>query len=37
MKVFISYATQDEALADRVVSALQQASIDTWYDKQEIV
>lgn len=37
MKVFISYSTKDGPLADRVVSALKQASIDTWYDKQEII
>lgn len=36
MKVFISYASQDAAVAEQVVTALRQAGIDIWYDKQEI-
>jgi hypothetical protein len=37
MKVFISYSSKEEPLADRVVAAVQQASIETWYGKREIM
>lgn len=37
MKVFISYATQDEALATRLVASLESAGLDAWYKKREIM
>lgn len=37
MKVFISYSRKDEALADKVVASLEEAGLDAWYDKREIV
>ncbi|HEY6327779.1 MAG TPA: toll/interleukin-1 receptor domain-containing protein [Blastocatellia bacterium] len=37
MRVYISYSTKDEPIADQVVSALQRAGIDAWYGKREIL
>jgi hypothetical protein len=37
MKVFISYAHKDEALAAKVVTSLEKAGLDAWYDKREIM
>ncbi len=37
MKVFISYAHMDEALAAKVVTSLEKAGLDAWYDKREIM
>jgi hypothetical protein len=37
MKVFISYSSKDEALATRLVAALEAAGLDAWYQKREIL
>ena len=37
MKVFISYSSKDEALAARLVAALEKAGLDAWYQKREIM
>jgi hypothetical protein len=37
MKVFISYAGKDEALASKVVASLEEAGLDAWYSKREIM
>src|ERR1044072_3894836 len=37
MKVFISYSRKDEALASKVVAILEEAGLDAWYDKREIM
>lgn len=37
MKVFISHSSKDEALAAKVVSYLEHAGLDVWYDKREIM
>lgn len=37
MKVYISYSRKDEALADNVVTSLEEAGIDAWYGKREIM
>lgn len=37
MKVFISYAHKDKALAAKVVASLEKAGLDAWYDKREIM
>lgn len=37
MKVFISYSSKDEALADKVVESLEEAGLDAWYKKREIL
>jgi len=37
MKVFVSYSNKDEALASKVVSYLEQAGLDVWYDGREIM
>jgi len=37
MKVFISYSQKDEALATRVVASLEDAGLDAWYSKREIM
>jgi hypothetical protein len=37
MKVFISHSSKDEALASKVVSHLERAGLDVWYDKREIM
>lgn len=37
MKVFISYAREDEALASRLVTSLEEAGLDAWYTKREIL
>jgi hypothetical protein len=37
MKVFISYWSKDEALATKVVGSLEEAGLDVWYDKREIM
>ncbi len=36
MQVFISYASKDEALAQRVVESLEAAGLDAWWEKREI-
>ncbi|HBB95829.1 MAG TPA: toll/interleukin-1 receptor domain-containing protein [Blastocatellia bacterium] len=37
MKVFISYASKDEALARKLTASLEDAGLDAWYDKREIL
>lgn len=37
MKVFISYASQDQALATKLVHSLEEAGLDAWYDQREIM
>jgi hypothetical protein len=37
MKVFISYASKDEALASKLVASLEEAGLDAWYKKREIL
>lgn len=37
MKVFISYASKDEALASKLAASLEEAGLDAWYDKREIL
>jgi hypothetical protein len=37
MKVFISHSSKDEALTTKVVSSLEQAGLDVWYDQREIM
>ncbi len=37
MKVFISYSQKDEALASRVVASLEEAGLDAWFSKREIM
>jgi hypothetical protein len=37
MKVFISYIGKDGALAKEVVVSLEDAGLDAWYDKREIL
>lgn len=37
MKVFISHSSKDEALASKVVSSLERAGLEVWYDKREIM
>jgi len=37
MKVFISYSPKDEALATKIVGALEEAGLDAWYKKREIM
>jgi len=37
MKVFISYASKDEALARKLAASLDDAGLDAWYDKREIL
>jgi lactate dehydrogenase-like 2-hydroxyacid dehydrogenase len=37
MKVFISHSSKDEALAAKVVSYLERAGLDVWYDEREIM
>jgi len=37
MKVFISHSSQDEMLAGNIVSYLEKAGFDVWYDKREIM
>jgi len=37
MKVFISYVSKDEALATKVVESLEDAGLDAWYKKREIM
>jgi hypothetical protein len=38
MKVFISYASKkDEPLADKIVASLEEAGLDAWYKKREIL
>jgi TIR domain len=37
MKVFISYSSKDEALATRLVASLEDAGLDAWYQKREIM
>jgi hypothetical protein len=37
MKVFISYASKDEPLATKIVASLEEAGLDAWYKKREIL
>jgi hypothetical protein len=37
MKVFISHSSKDEALAAKITSYLENAGLDVWYDKREIM
>lgn len=37
MKVFISHSNQDEALASEIVSSLEGAGLEVWYDRREII
>jgi hypothetical protein len=37
MKVFISYASKDEPLATKLVESLEEAGLDAWYNKREIL
>ena len=37
MKVFISYSSKDEALATKIVESLEDAGLDAWYKKREIM
>lgn len=37
MKVFISYSSKDEALASKLVEALEGAGLDAWYKKREVM
>ena len=37
MKVFISYSSKDEALADKIAHSLEEAGLDAWYTKREIL
>jgi hypothetical protein len=37
MKVFISYSSKDEALATKIVHSLEEAGLDAWYKKREIL
>lgn len=37
MKVFISYSHKDEALAGKVTAVLEEAGLEAWYDKREVM
>jgi hypothetical protein len=37
MKVFVSYSSKDEALATKIVQSLEDAGLDAWYKKREIL
>jgi len=37
MKVFISYSSKDEGLATQIVQSLEEAGLDAWYKKREIL
>jgi len=37
MKVFINYSSKDEALATKIVESLEDAGLDAWYKKREIL
>src|SRR5260221_12995564 len=37
MKVFISYSSKDEALATKIVASLEDAGLDAWFNKREIM
>lgn len=37
MKVFISHSSRDEALVSKVVSYLEQAGFEVWYDEREVL
>jgi len=37
MKVFVSYSSKDEALATKIVASLEDAGLDAWYKKREIL
>jgi len=37
MKVFISYSSKDEALASKLVESLEDAGLDAWYTKREVM
>ena len=34
--VFLSYASEDAAAADRIATALRSAGIEVWFDKSEL-
>lgn len=36
MKIFISHSSKDEELASRVVSYLEKAGLDVWYDQRDV-
>ena len=37
MKVFISHSDHDEALASKIVSSLEDAGLEVWYDRREVL
>lgn len=37
MKVFISHSRRDETLVSRIVSYLEQAGFDVWYEEREVL
>lgn len=37
MKVFINYSSKDEALATKIVKSLEDAGLEAWYKKREIL
>src|SRR5262245_44246631 len=37
MKVFISYSPKDEAIATELVASLEDAGLDAWFKKREIL
>lgn len=37
MKVFISYSSKDEALATKLVHSLEDAGLDAWFKKREVL
>jgi len=37
MKVFISHSSKDEVLVSKIASYLEDAGLDVWYDKREIM
>ena len=37
MKVFISHSSRDEALASKIVSYLEHAGFEVWYDEREVM
>ncbi|PYS24893.1 MAG: hypothetical protein DMF72_03810 [Acidobacteria bacterium] len=37
MKVFISHSSKDEVLASKIASYLEDAGLEVWYDKREIM
>src|SRR6185295_5053346 len=37
MKVFISYSSRDEVLATKLVESLEEAGLNAWYKKREVL